>query len=168
MAAIDKALDTETWLKIEAASWVRPTGLAMLALTAGILPFRMYPFYWATRLQLSSLLDLGVVALLTLLAALAAAVLLSQPRMAQAEKDAGAVEIEGGALQVRSISVPFADVAGVVTCGHPIWPLATRVIVRTKAGKRIMFAWTGDKQEASAIAARLRSIAGVESAQPAE
>jgi len=168
MAAIEKALDTETWLKVEAASWVRTTGLFMLFMTVAILPIRMYPFYWATRLRLTSLLDLGIVGLLTLFAAVAAAVLLSQSRMAQAEKDADAVEIERGALQLQSISIPFGEVARIVTGSHPMWPLITRVVVETKAGKKTVFAWTGNKNEAAAIAARLRSIVGLEAPQAAE
>ena len=163
MGAIHTALDTESWLKIEPSGWVRATGWLMLGITAGVLPFRMYPFYWATGLKVTSLMDLAIVGAITLCAAFAAIVLFSQPRAAQAERDAGAVEIERGFLQVQEINVPFGEIKSVKTGAHPLFPFFRRISIHTNGGRRVPFAWSTDAREADEIAGKLQAIIGTPS-----
>ena len=171
MLGIRKAVDTAGWLKVEPAAWVRPTGWALVIATVAIWLFRRYLLYWATGMKIAAgtagMVDLVVVLALTVLAALVAMVCFSQTRMAQAEAEAGAVEIERGWTQVEEISIPFGDVSGVTTGTHPLCPLLTRVIVQTKAGGKIPFAWTGSSADAKDIADRLMAVVAAGPSAPA-
>lgn len=167
MSAIRIAVDNAAWLKVEPAGWIRPVGWVMVALAILIWPFRLYPFYWATGLLVSSVADLVIVSGLCVLAALEAVVLFSQPRMAEAEKESGSVEIERGWTEVEEVSIPFADISAVTTGSHPLCPLFKRVVIGTKAGKKVPFMWTGDAEEADSVAAKLRALVGVPEEAPA-
>lgn len=168
MAAIEVGINTDDWYKIERAGWVGAAGWALLALGVGIFPFRLFPFYWLTGMRIETLADpiiVGVVALVSLLLSMA---MFSQPRMASAEREGGRILLETGFTQVQETEIPFGEVASVSTGMHPLLPLATRVTVTTKAGKKVPFAWDMSKGTADGVAAALNAILGAGPAASAD
>ena len=158
MAAIEVGINTDDWYKIERSGWVGAAGWGLLAVAVGIFPFRMYPFYWFTGLRIESMADPIIVGLIAIVSLILAMAMFSQPRMSSAERESGRILIETGFTQVQETEIPFAEVASVSTGAHPLLPIATRVSVVTKSGKKVPFAWDMDKGTADGVAAALNAI----------
>jgi len=168
MAGLHVTLDTDTWLKVEPEGWVRSTGWTLVVLGVCLYPIRMWPFFWATGLGITSLADPLIVLLLALLLFAGAALMFSQPAIAEAEKDAGEVIIESGFMQLQEVSVKFSEVSGITTASHPLMPSFKRVMVATSSGKKLSFGWSSDADEATHVADRLRALVATAASAPAE
>ena len=161
MAAIEVGINTDSWYKVERSSWVGATGWVMLAVAVGVWPFRLYPFYWFTGMQIETKADLIIVGLISFCSLITAMLMFSQPRSASAEsEEGGKIVLETGFTTVQVTEIPFSEVASVSTGMHPLCPLATRVSVVTKAGKMVPFAWDLDKGSTDGVAKALNALLG--------
>ena len=168
MALIEVSINTDDWYKVERPGWVGLCGWAMLGVAVGIWPFRLFILHRIIGPAglITSTMDLMVPCVVSVLALIVAVIMFSQPRMASAETDSNRVLVETGFTQVQETEIPFSEVSDVVTGIHPLFPLAKRVSLVTRDGKKVVLAWDMDSKTVGGIAAAIKAMIGGGDAAP--